>query len=169
MKDMSFPSILSSLVFSSINIGTSLDMWTIQTSSVVAPNVVVGAGCMGSFGWSCCVSCVIFGAMLCLLSRWKGLLIFLLVWICRCFHLIKLPCAHGEASTSFMRVSSWGFGVTIEFCGVSLMSFTSWWGCCLNVYDVFPIFLSPYLSTTHLGIIHLHTCIRYIYKYTYST
>jgi hypothetical protein len=26
MKDMSFPSILSSLVFSSINIGTSLDM-----------------------------------------------------------------------------------------------------------------------------------------------
>jgi hypothetical protein len=154
MKVVSFPSISSSLVFFNINIGTSLVVWTIQTSSVVAPDAVVNVGCMGSFGWSYCVSCVIFGAMVCLLSGWKGLLIILLVCICRCFHLTKLACAHGEASTSSMQVSSWGFSATIEFCGANLMSFTFWWGCCLSVYDVFPIFLSLWRGIKSLGCVN---------------
>ncbi len=37
----------------------------------------------------------------------------------------------------------------------------------INTY--LPTMASYLLSTTHLGIIHLHTCTRYIYEYTYST
>lgn len=98
-------------------------------------------GCMGSFGWSCCVSCIIFGVMVCLLSRWEGLLIVLLVCVYRCFYSTELACVHGEASTSSMWVSSCKSGATIEFGGVNLVFFSSWWGCCLSVYDVSPIFL----------------------------
>jgi len=97
-------------------------------------------GCMGSFGWSCCVSCIIFGAMVCLLSRWEGSLIILFLCIYRCLHSTKFACAHGEASTSSMRVSNCKSSMTIEFNGVNLVSFISWWGCCLSINDVSPFF-----------------------------